>query len=103
MAEEFEPADHCATVDVLGEIPRIDRRLLARIGRTNQHVTARQWPHLPWAASDPWKVFQHAHLFGMAGAQYDVVHYIYDEVACRERLAETGLKPFGPAGQLPPC
>jgi hypothetical protein len=40
-------------------------------------------------------VFQLAHLFGVAGAQYDVVHYIYDEAACKERLAELGLKPFG--------
>jgi len=30
----------------------------------------------------------------VAGAQYDVVHYIPDEVACQERLAELGLKPF---------
>jgi hypothetical protein len=36
-----------------------------------------------------------AHLFGVAGAQYDVVHYINDEAACKERLAELGLKPFG--------
>ena len=36
-----------------------------------------------------------AHLFGVAGAQYDLVHYISDEAACKERLAELGLKPFG--------
>ena len=36
-----------------------------------------------------------AHLFGVAGAQYDVVHYSNDEAACKERLAELGLKPFG--------
>jgi hypothetical protein len=35
-------------------------------------------------------VFQLAHLFGV-----DIVHYISDEVACKERLAELGLKPFG--------
>jgi hypothetical protein len=40
-------------------------------------------------------VFQLAHLFGVAGAQYDLVHYIADEAACKERLAEFGLKPFG--------
>jgi hypothetical protein len=40
-------------------------------------------------------VFQLAHLFGVAGAHYDVVHYINDEAACKERLAELGLKPFG--------
>ena len=40
-------------------------------------------------------VYQLAHLFGVAGAQYDVVHYINDEAACKERLAELGLKPFG--------
>jgi hypothetical protein len=40
-------------------------------------------------------VYQLAHLFGVAGAQYDVVHYMTDEVACKERLAELGLKPFG--------
>jgi hypothetical protein len=27
-------------------------------------------------------VYQLAHLFGVAGAQYDVVHYINDEAAC---------------------
>ena len=36
-----------------------------------------------------------AHLFGVAGAQYDIVHYMTDEAACKERLAELGLKPFG--------
>jgi hypothetical protein len=40
-------------------------------------------------------VFQLAHLFGVAGAQYDIAHYINDEAACKERLAEPGLKPFG--------
>ena len=40
-------------------------------------------------------VYQLAHFFGVAGAQYDVVHYINDEAACKERLAELGLKPFG--------
>jgi hypothetical protein len=40
-------------------------------------------------------VYQLAHLFSVAGAQYDVVHYINDEAACKERLAELGLKPFG--------
>lgn len=40
-------------------------------------------------------VYQLAHVFGVAGAQYDVVHYINDEAACKERLAELGLKPFG--------
>ena len=40
-------------------------------------------------------VYQLAHLFGVAGAQYDLVHYIDDEAACKERLAELGLKPFG--------
>jgi hypothetical protein len=39
--------------------------------------------------------YQLAHLFGVAGAQYDVVHYTADEAACKERLAELGLKPFG--------
>jgi hypothetical protein len=40
-------------------------------------------------------VDQLANLFGVAGAQYDVVHYINDEAACKERLAGLGLKPFG--------
>ena len=40
-------------------------------------------------------VYQLAYLFGVAGAQYDLVHYIADEAACKERLAELGLKPFG--------
>ena len=40
-------------------------------------------------------VYQLAHLFGVAGDQYDLVHYINDEAACKERLAELGLKPFG--------
>ena len=40
-------------------------------------------------------VYQLAHLFGVAGDQYDLVHYISDEAACKERLAELGLKPFG--------
>jgi hypothetical protein len=40
-------------------------------------------------------VYQLAHLFGVAGAQYDIVHYINDEAACKERLGEFGLKPFG--------
>jgi hypothetical protein len=38
---------------------------------------------------------QLAHLFGVAGSQYDLVHYMNDEAACKERLAELGLKPFG--------
>jgi hypothetical protein len=42
-------------------------------------------------------VYQLAHLFGVAGSQYDVVHYMADEAACKERLAELGLKPFGAA------
>jgi hypothetical protein len=40
-------------------------------------------------------VYHLAHLFGVAGAQYDVVHYTADETACKERLAELGPKPFG--------
>ena len=40
-------------------------------------------------------VYQLAHLFGVAGAQYDLVHYINDEAVCKERIAELGLKPFG--------
>ena len=40
-------------------------------------------------------VYQLAHLFGVAGHQYDLVHYVTDEAACKERLAELGLKPFG--------
>jgi hypothetical protein len=39
-------------------------------------------------------VYQLAHLFGVAGAQYEVVHYINDEAACKERLVELGLKLF---------
>jgi hypothetical protein len=31
----------------------------------------------------------------VVGAQYDVVHYINDEAACKERLAELGLNHFG--------
>ena len=40
-------------------------------------------------------VYQLAHLFGVAGDQYDLVHYMTDEAACKDRLAELGLKPFG--------
>src|SRR5260370_41786111 len=40
-------------------------------------------------------VYQLAHLFGVAGSQYDLDHYMTDEAACKERLAELGLKPFG--------
>ena len=40
-------------------------------------------------------VYQLAHLFGVSGHQYDLVHYVTDEAACKERLAELGLKPFG--------
>jgi hypothetical protein len=40
-------------------------------------------------------VHQLAHLFGVAGHQYDLVHYMTDEAACKGRLAELGLKPFG--------
>jgi hypothetical protein len=40
-------------------------------------------------------VFQFAHLFGVAGAQYDLVYYMTDEAACKQRLAELGLKPYG--------
>jgi hypothetical protein len=29
-------------------------------------------------------VYQLAHLFGVAGAQYDVVHYTADEAACAD-------------------
>jgi hypothetical protein len=39
-------------------------------------------------------VYQLAHLFGVAGHQYDLVHYMNDEAACKERLTERGLKPF---------
>jgi hypothetical protein len=28
-------------------------------------------------------VYQLAHLFGVAGAQYDITHYINDEAACK--------------------
>ena len=40
-------------------------------------------------------VYQLAHLFGVAGAQYDLVHYMTDEATCKEQVAELGLKPFG--------
>jgi hypothetical protein len=40
-------------------------------------------------------VYQLAHLFGVAGDQYDLVHYMTDEAACKDRLAELGLKSFG--------
>ena len=40
-------------------------------------------------------VYQLAHLFGVAGHQFDLVHYMTDEASCKERLAELGLKPFG--------
>jgi hypothetical protein len=42
-------------------------------------------------------VYQLAHLFGVAGSQYDIVHYMADEAACKERLGELGLRPFGGA------
>jgi hypothetical protein len=40
-------------------------------------------------------VYQLAYLFGVAGHQYDLVHYMNDEATCKERLTELGLKPFG--------
>jgi hypothetical protein len=40
-------------------------------------------------------VYQLCYLFGVAGAQYDVVHYINDEAACKQPLAEFGLSPLG--------
>jgi hypothetical protein len=40
-------------------------------------------------------VYQLAHLVGVAGAQYDLVHYTTDQRACQQRLAELGLRPFG--------
>ena len=40
-------------------------------------------------------VYQLAHLVGVAGAQYDLVHYTTDQTACKQRLAELGLRPFG--------
>ena len=40
-------------------------------------------------------VYQLAHLFGVAGHQYDLVHYMTDEAACKQRLAELGLRPYG--------
>ena len=40
-------------------------------------------------------VYQLAHLLGVAGDQYDVVAYTSDETACKQRLAELGLRPFG--------
>jgi len=40
-------------------------------------------------------VYQLAHFFGVAGSHYDVVYYMTDEAACKERLAELGLKRFG--------
>jgi hypothetical protein len=40
-------------------------------------------------------VFHIAHLFGVAGTQYDLVHYMTDEAACKQRLVELGLRPFG--------
>jgi hypothetical protein len=39
-------------------------------------------------------VYQLAYLLGVAGAQYDL-HYMTDEAACKERLAELGLRPYG--------
>jgi len=48
------------------------------------------------ASTRAWAIARRdAHLFGVAGAQYDLVHYMTDEAACKERLAELGLKPFG--------
>jgi len=40
-------------------------------------------------------VYQLASVCGVAGAQYDLARYIADEAACKERLAELGLRPFG--------
>ena len=40
-------------------------------------------------------VYQLAHLFGVAGDHYDVVAYVSDETACKQRLVEFGLRPFG--------
>ena len=48
----LQPADHRAAIGVLGEIARVDRRLVARIGRAHQHIAARQRPHLPRPAGN---------------------------------------------------
>ncbi len=40
-------------------------------------------------------VHQFAHLFGVAGHQYDLVHYMTDEAVCKKRFADLGLKPLG--------
>ena len=47
-------------------------------------------------------VYQLAHLFGVAGAQYDLVHYMTDEAACKQRLTELGLSRSEPADQSRP-
>ena len=38
-------------------------------------------------------VYQLASICGVTG--YSLEHYIADEAACKERLAELGLRPFG--------
>jgi len=40
-------------------------------------------------------VYQLARLFGVVGVEYAVVGYMSDEAACKQRLAELGLRPFG--------
>ena len=41
-----------------------------------------------------WRDQQFRRLF-VTGTQYDLVHYMTDEAACEERLAELGLRPYG--------
>ena len=58
-AQKSKSAEHGAAVSVLGEIARVDRRLLARVGRAHQHIAARQGPHLPRPAGDAGLVVEH--------------------------------------------
>jgi hypothetical protein len=45
-------------------------------------------------------VYQIASVFG--AADYALERYVADEAACKERLAELGCKPFGPANAFTP-
>src|SRR5271165_1864338 len=48
-----QPADDGAPVGFLGQIPRVDRRRLARPVRLGLDIAARQGPHLPGAGAQP--------------------------------------------------
>ena len=50
--QELQSADNRAPIGVFGEVARVDRRLVVRVGRAHQDIAARQRPHLPRTAGN---------------------------------------------------